>query len=393
MRHVAPLPAETVPLTAHLLGRFLAEDVTAPDDAPPHDKAMMDGFAVRSADLASGQTTFEIVEEIKAGQVPCRALQERQASRIMTGAPLPQGADAVIMVERSRLLDAGHVFLDDSGAKPGQHILAKGGEMRNGATVLSVGSVIQPQEIAILAAVGRSKVAVVSTPTVAILSTGDEVIDPPDIPAPGQIRNSNGPMLMAQATRAGSVPRYLGVARDQPDSLRRYIEDGLKANVFLLSGGVSAGVFDLVPGLLRAAGVEEHLHKVAMKPGKPVFFGTFARPGAAATLVFGLPGNPVSSFVCFELFVRPALTAHARPSRNDGPNHICRVDRRFSLSHRSTDLSSRRTLRRRPRLASTPGTLGRLIGFTRPYACQCVDRDHGRRRPPSCRPALCRCAP
>jgi molybdopterin molybdotransferase len=207
-----------------------------------------------------------------------------------------------VIVERSHLLDDGRVGLEDRPPRPGQNILTQGREMRRGEVVLSAGIVLRPQEIGLLATVGRASVKVHPAPRVAVLATGDEVVEAPDVPGPGQIRNGNGPMLVTQAARAGGLPRYLGIARDRPDDLRALITEGLERNVLVLSGGVSAGKLDLVPGVLQDLGVTAHVHKVAMKPGKPVFFGT--HPGG---LVFGLPGNPVSSLVCFELFVRPAL--------------------------------------------------------------------------------------
>src|SRR5262249_37024294 len=159
-----------------------------------------------------------------------------------------------------------------------------------------------------LPAAGRDAVRVIPAPRVAVLGTGDELVEPGLSPGPGQIRNSNGPMLLAQAARAGGRPHYLGIARDRLDSLTPLVEEGLTADVLLLSGGVSAGKLDLVPGVLREAGVVAHFHKVQMKPGRPVFFRTRPRAGSLPpALVFGLPGNPVSSFACFELFVRPAL--------------------------------------------------------------------------------------
>jgi molybdopterin molybdotransferase len=308
LQHVHPLSPVAMPPGASLLGHVLAEDVTADADSPPYDKAMMDGYAIRATDLTSGQAILQIVEEITAGRIPRQPVGSGQTSRIMTGAPMPSGADTVVMVERSRLLDPQRVQFDDRPPKPGQNVLRQGREMRRGETVIAAGAVLRPQEVGVLATVGRSTVAVVPAPSVSVLSTGDEVVDPPDVPGVGQIRNSNGPMLTAQVGRAGCLPCYLGIARDQLDSLRPLVEEGLCADVLVLSGGVSAGKLDLVPDVLRQAGVEAHLHKVAMKPGKPVFFGTRRRAdGNGSVLVFGLPGNPVSSFVGFELFVRPAL--------------------------------------------------------------------------------------
>jgi molybdopterin molybdotransferase len=302
LEHARPRPPEIVPLTFAALGLVLAEDVASDLDMPPYDKSLMDGYAVRSADLPDGRGVLTVVEEITAGQTPKRPVGLGQAARIMTGAPLPAGADAVVMVERTRTLEANRVQIEDRPPSAGQNILPQGREMRRGETVLQTRAILRPQEFGLLAAVGRTAARVIPAPGVAILSTGDEVVDAAQVPGPGQIRNSNGPMLLAQVCRAGGLPRYLGIARDRLDSLRPLVAEGLRSPVLVLSGGVSAGKLDLVPGVLQELGVQAHFHKVEMKPGKPVFFGT-----KGETLVFGLPGNPVSSLVCFELFVRPAV--------------------------------------------------------------------------------------
>jgi molybdopterin molybdotransferase len=307
LAHARSLPSEVVPLTSALLGAVLGEDVRSDLDMPPYDKSMMDGYAVRNADLPGGRGDLVVIEEVNAGQTPQLALAEKQATRIMTGAPIPAGADAVVMVERTRSAD-GRVHIDDPSLEPGRNILTQGREMRRGDTVLRAGALLRPQEFGLLATVGRATAAVVPSPRVAVLSTGDEVVEAGQTPGPSQIRNSNGPMLLAQVARAGGVPHYLGVARDRLDSLTRLVAEGLNADVLLLSGGVSAGKLDLTPSVLQSAGVVAHFHKVEMKPGKPVLFGTRERgDGRRPTLVFGLPGNPVGAFVSFELFVRPAM--------------------------------------------------------------------------------------
>ena len=331
LEQARPLPPLTVALDAAAVDLVLAEDVASDLDMPPYNKALMDGFAVQASDLADGQAVLPIVEEIMAGQTPKKTLARGQAARIMTGAPIPAGADAVVIVERSQNLDGQRVRLEDR-TKPGQNILPRAWEMRKGETILKAGTILRPQEFGLLASVGRTRALVYPTPTVATLSTGDEVVEPSLAPGPGQIRNSNGPMLLAQVARAGGKPQFLGTARDHLDHLRPLVSEGLKADILVLSGGVSAGQRDLVPEVLTELGVQAHFHKVAMKPGKPVFFGVLNRgkPEAPArtalasasgsppppTLVFGLPGNPVSSLICFELFVRPAmrrLQGHADP--------------------------------------------------------------------------------
>ena len=302
LQQARPLPPETTPLTAAALGLVLAEDVASDLDMPPYDKALMDGFAVRTADLPEGRAALRVIEEVTAGRTPQLPLGPGQASRIMTGAPIPAGADAVIMIERTRMLDEQHVQIDDRPPPPGHQIMSRGREMRQGQIVLPAGTVLRPQEFGVLATVGRTTAQLHPRPRIAILSTGDEVVDASCKPGPGQIRNGNGPMLLAQTSRAGGLPHFLGIARDAVEQLRSLITEGLQTAVLVLSGGVSAGKLDLVPGVLRELGVQSHFHKVEMKPGRPIFFGTKGN-----VLVFGLPGNPVSALVCFELFVRPAI--------------------------------------------------------------------------------------
>ncbi|MBM4070972.1 MAG: molybdopterin molybdotransferase MoeA [Planctomycetes bacterium] len=298
---VKPLAARPMPLSDAALGLVLGEDIASDIDAPPFDKSMMDGYAIRSDDLAEGKATLAVIEEVSAGRTATRAVSQGQAIRIMTGAPIPAGADAVVPVERTKELP-GNVVLLESKVTPGQHILPRGQEMTQGQAVLSRGCRLRPQELGLLAAVGRTAALVHPAPMVTVLPTGDEIVEPPQAPGPAQIRNSNGPMLAAQVRRAGGVPKPLGIARDQVEHLRTLIGEGLRGDVLILSGGVSAGKLDLVPGVLAELGVEPVFHKIEMKPGKPLFFGT-----RGPTLVFGLPGNPVSSLVCFELFVRPAI--------------------------------------------------------------------------------------
>ena len=304
---VQPLSATTLSLATPTLGAVLAEDVQSDVDMPPFDKAMMDGYAVRSADCTGDLAELTIIEEVTAGRVPKLPVGPGQATRIMTGAPTPAGADAVVMVERTKALEGQRVRIEGA-VKPDQNVLHRAQEMRQGEVVLRAGSRLRPQEIGLLALVGRTSVQAIPTPHVAILSTGDEIVEPAQKPGPGQIRNSNGPMLVAQTLRAGGVPNLLGVAKDTLEHLRPFVERGLQANVFVLSGGVSAGKLDLVPGVLTERGVVIDFHKVAMKPGKPMLFGLKDHGNERPpTFVFGLPGNPVASLVCFELFVRPTL--------------------------------------------------------------------------------------
>jgi molybdopterin molybdotransferase len=298
LRCAKPLPPQPHPPA---LGRVLAEDVASDLDMPPFDKAMMDGYAVRAADLANGPIVLEVIEEITAGRTPTKTVGPGQAARIMTGAPMPAGADVVVMVERCESINESSVRISGP-VEPSLNVQPRARDMRRGETVLSAGTFLRAQEIGLLAIVGRTSVLAHPAPRVAVLATGDELVEPTQVPGESQIRNSNAPMLLAQVAAAGGTPHYLGIGRDNVSHLWQLIGEGLTHDVLLLSGGVSAGKLDLVPDVLRELGVTAHFHKVRMKPGKPLFFGT-----RGDTLVFGLPGNPVSTFVCFELFVRPAL--------------------------------------------------------------------------------------
>lgn len=310
-------PAPTLISPDHL-GQILAEDIASDIDMPPFDKALMDGFAVRAGDLSEGKGVLRIIEEVTAGQTPRRPVGPGEATRIMTGAPIPAGADAVVMIERTRQSGDGRVQVEDNAPGPGQNIMPQGREMRRGETVLKAGNILRPQEFGILASVGRTTISVIPRPIVAVLTTGDEIVEADRHPGPGQIRNGNGLMLQAQVARAGGIPLSLGIAPDQSPVLRSLVERGLQSNMLILSGGVSAGKLDLVPGVLQELGVQAQFHKVQLKPGKPVFFGTWDK---GPTLVFGLPGNPVSALVCFELFVRPAIRRMAGHS-NVGPTLV-----------------------------------------------------------------------
>jgi molybdopterin molybdotransferase len=307
-----PRSPELTPLRiAH--GRILAEPVVSDIDSPPHDKSVVDGYALIAVDATSSGVELTILEEVTAGEVPTRPVVTGSATRIMTGAPIPAGANAVVMVEQTRLV-GDHVAILQSPVKPGQNITPRAASLARGQTILHPGKLLRPIEIGLLAEVGRSAIAVIPPPRVSILATGNELVSPSAAPGPAQIRNSNGPMLTALARSAGAEAMDLGFARDHESDLRRAIESGLSHDCLVISGGVSAGVLDLVPKILQQLGVTQVFHKVNLKPGKPLWFGVRTptqsaseRSGDRPTLVFGLPGNPVSSLVCFELFVRPAI--------------------------------------------------------------------------------------
>ncbi|HYF00354.1 MAG TPA: gephyrin-like molybdotransferase Glp, partial [Planctomycetota bacterium] len=274
------------------LGAVLAADVVSDLDLPPFDRAMMDGYAVRSSD----PSPLRVVEERGAGHAGGGTVEVGTCIKIMTGAPVPSGADAVQQVEKTRR-DGDRVTLLEP-ARPGQHIMPRGSEMGAGGIALRAGHRLGPAEIGILAALGRVRVPVRARPRVAVLATGDELVPPEATPGPGRIRNSNSAMLAAQVRALGLACDDLGAVGDDREAIAARIREGLTRDLLLLSGGVSAGDYDLVVPALEAAGITLRLHKAAIKPGRPFCFA----PG-----VFGLPGNPVSAFVIFEVFVRPYL--------------------------------------------------------------------------------------
>ncbi len=302
---VVPCAPTRVPL-AECHGLTLAETLRSPVDSPPFDKALMDGFAVRSAEVATGVAELSIIERVTAGQVPQRALEPGQAIRIMTGAPLPVGCDAVVRVEDTEATDE-RVVIRGKPLTPETNIIRRGAAMKDGDTVFTAGMHLTPARIGALAELGIAKPLVRHRPRAAVLATGDELVRVDETPGPGQIRNSNEPMLVAQLQGHGACATPLGIARDNRPDLAAKIAAGLTHDVLVLSGGVSAGQLDLVPSELAAAGVVEVFHKVDLKPGKPIWFGILRVDDRPPCYVFGLPGNPVSSLVCCELFVRTAL--------------------------------------------------------------------------------------
>ena len=314
-----PLAPERLPLW-RLPGLILAEPILADIDLPPFPKATMDGYAVRSADLAApGEHWLRLVGAVLAGQTSDRPSGPGEATQIMTGAPLPPGADAVVNVERTRVEPGqpDRVALNLAAAvPPGQFILPQGREMWAGDRLLYPGTAITPTMIGLLAAVGRTEVAAIPWPTGVVRPTGDELVAPDAIPGPGQIRNSNGPMLAAlmHPPGPGGHVTHLPPIPDRAEDLLAELASNLALwDVLVLSGGVSMGTKDLVPAALIELGVEPVFHRVAVKPGKPIWFGVGPpRPGGRpGSLVFGLPGNPASGVVGFLLFVRPALDALA----------------------------------------------------------------------------------
>jgi molybdopterin molybdotransferase len=302
---------ESVPLLDSL-GRTLAEDVVADRDFPPFPRATRDGYAVRSQDSQQPSLEFEVVGEIRAGGEPLSGftrLDAGEAVSIMTGAPVPQGADAVVMVEYSER--QGKRVRFSKSAIDGENVVPRGAEARAGTVLVSRGTVIGHQQIALAAAVGKSSLAVSVRPTIAILPTGDEVVSIDAEPTANQIRNSNSYSLAAQVIAAGGEAIQLPIAPDKPEVLRELIERGLQSDLLLMSGGVSAGEYDFVEDVLADFSAEFLFTGVQIQPGKPLVFGRARgrNQGEAFTYFFGLPGNPISTMVTFELFVRPAVRA------------------------------------------------------------------------------------
>jgi molybdopterin molybdotransferase len=283
------------------LGRVLAVAISANRDLPPYSVSAMDGFALRSADVVSAPATLKIIEDIKAGDMPARTVQAGQCARIMTGAPMPQGADAVIRVEDTQEVSANSVQIYKA-VQPGNDVRPQGESMRNGDVVLNAGTEITPGVIGVLATVKAAQFSVYRRPRVAILSTGDELEGMEEQVDPNKIPNSNSYALMAQVQALGIEPVLLGIAHDNPLELEKYLRRGLEFDVLLVSGGTSVGVHDYVRPTIEKLGVEMKFWRVAIRPGHPLAFGS-----TGTTAVFGLPGNPVSSMVCFEEFVIPAL--------------------------------------------------------------------------------------
>jgi molybdopterin molybdotransferase len=320
-------------LLSNALGRILSEDLISSLDHPPWDTSAMDGYAVRWNDTAGASRStpriLKIIEEIPAGTLPQKKVQPGEASKIMTGAPLPEGADAVVKVEETeRNGDRVKIF---EAAEEGDFIRKKGEAIRTGDLILKKGIRIRPADIAMMASIGKSVVPVYQQPRVAILSTGDELAELDEPRGPNKILNSNGYGVAAQVIEAGGIPINLGLAKDTRSELSAKLRQGLHADFLIASGGVSMGDYDFVQEVLMELGAEMKFWKVAMKPGQPLAFGVIAGKPA-----FGLPGNPVSAMVSFEQFVRPALLMAA------GRNEIFRPIIQATLEEEVRKHSGRR---------------------------------------------------
>ena len=303
-----PLAVEAVSLL-EAVGRVLAEAVVADRDQPPFDRSTRDGYAVRSADVAAG-CGLRVVGALRAGESwRGDPLSEGEAVEIMTGAPVPAGADAVLMVEHAAF-DAGGLRVAASRTlRVGENVVPRGAEARAGAVVLPVGRVVSAAEVAVAASCGAAELRVFAKPRVAIVATGDELVELRETPEAWEIRNSNSYALAAMVRAEGGEAERLAIARDTLEDLRARIAEGCEADLLLLSGGVSMGKFDFVEEVLAEKGAEFFFTGALIQPGKPIVFGRLPKAGGTWTYFFGLPGNPVSTQVCFHLFVAPMLRA------------------------------------------------------------------------------------
>ena len=330
-----PLPAETKPV-GDAVGQVLAAPVIAPFDIPPHDNTAMDGYAVQAASTGGAAedspVRLDVIGELAAGALYDGRVGPGQAVRIMTGAPMPDGADSIVPFEETdetglRAPGQQHAAIADVGilkaAAPGANIRRSGEDVREGDRVLEAGALLRGPEIAVLASLGVAEAAVIRRPRVAIVSTGDELLQPGESPAPGKIYDSNSWGLAALVRQYGGEPVRCGIARDSVEALTAVINGAIgNADLLITSAGVSRGDFDVVKEVLANEG-EIAFWTVRMKPGKPLAFGRFTAPGGRAVPHIGLPGNPVSSLLAFELFGRPAI--HRLMGRAPQPRPVIRA--------------------------------------------------------------------
>ncbi|MBG99495.1 MAG: molybdopterin molybdenumtransferase MoeA [Solibacterales bacterium] len=320
----ADRPTETVPLQK-ALGRVLATDVNADRDYPPFNRSARDGFAVMASDVMKTPARLRVIGQTRAGEPSRFHLQHGEAVEIMTGAPGPKGSDSVVMWEYSQR--EGEWVTLDSGVPSGKNLIYQGSETSKGDTVLRPGTSINFPQMALLASVGQEEITVYRRPRVAILSTGDEVVELGHTPEPFQIRNSNAHSLAAQIKRLGGQPEILPIAPDKPDRTRDLIEIGLESDLLLLSGGVSMGKYDYVEQALTDLGAEFFFTQVKIQPGKPLVFGQ-----VQSIPVFGLPGNPISTMVSFEVFA--SIAVHRLAGRSNSPLPFFKARLRSDFSHK-----------------------------------------------------------
>lgn len=333
LEKVSVLEAEEV----HILeapGKALAQDIYSPNEIPPFTNSAMDGYAVIAGDTYGASkekpVVLEIIEDLPAGAVPSKKITGGKTAKIMTGAVLPEGADSVVMVEETESAD-GRVKIFSSVAKD-ENIRLAGEDVKKDSLVLKKGTYIKPAVVGMLASLGFSKVKAVRKPKVAVIATGDELIEPGERLTPGKIRNSNSYSISAQVLQLGAEPLNLGIARDNPEYIEKKIREGLlKSDILITSAGVSVGEYDFVKDVMKKIGVEPVFWRIAMRPGKPLSFGIYEKKP-----VFGLPGNPTSSMISFDQFVRPAILKMAGFSD---------FKRRYVMAVLKEDIKKRKDLR------------------------------------------------
>jgi molybdopterin molybdotransferase len=303
LQTINPLGLERVNIL-DALGRVLGEDITAGRNIPPKDNSAMDGYALRFQDTIGASphqpVLLEVIEDIPAGAIPQKSIAAGQSARIMTGAPLPVGADAVLKMEDTK--KDGQKIKIMAEAKSGQDIRWTGEDVREGELVIPRGTIVRPAGIGMLASLGRSFISVYQRPLIAVLATGNELVDIDESPSPWKIINSNSYSLASQALDCGALVMQMGIAKDQREDLLARFQAAMRADVIISSGGVSVGDYDLVKDIMQEVGSRMQFWQVAMRPGKPLAFGRIGN-----IPMFGLPGNPVSSMISFEQFIRPAI--------------------------------------------------------------------------------------
>jgi len=312
LKNVSPIGAETVKITESL-GRALAQDIRSDSDIPGFDNSAMDGYAVKSFDTVGAAKNkaiiFKVIGELRAGEVPKKILNRNEVMRIMTGATIPEGADSVIKAEDTRKIKIQKSKFKNKEfigilkeTKSGENIRRAGEDIKRGELVIKKGTLLKSAHVGVLASLGKTNVRVTRKPKVAVLATGDEVVELNRKLAPGKLRNSNTYALCSQIINCGGVPKNLGIVKDQARALESRLKEALDCDLILTSGGVSVGEYDLVKFILAKMGTNIKFWQVAMRPGKPLVFGTIK-----GIPVFGLPGNPVSAMMSFEIFARPAI--------------------------------------------------------------------------------------
>lgn len=324
LNNVGKLSGEEVKLE-ETIGRVLAENVFSPLEMPPFAKSAMDGYGIKADDVCNPLIVLRIIGVIQAGDTFRQKVRNGECVKIMTGAALPTGTDAVVMVENTAAFD-GLVTLKRA-VKKGENVCQKGEDIRRGTLLLRNGQLLSAAETTLLATIGKDFVKVIRRPTVAIINTGGEIVSPGKKLGLNKIYNANGPMMLSLLRHYGIEPRFLGIVKDDPEQLTQVIQQGLDSDVLLISGGVSMGDYDFMPQVLNKLKVKGIFHKVRMKPGKPFFFG---RKGKCN--VFGLPGNPVSNYLAYFLFVSPALKK-MQGIDSPGPEFKCGLLKR-SFQHK-----------------------------------------------------------